>query len=346
MDQDCIKLTTFFGGHRIKGISAHVAAAGLRDARDIPASILLRGTDGCGLRRRLPVRPAASRHPECVVAAAETVATGGQPTTGAMIDRVLSPGGSRLVTARQARLLSEEIDLVGLWDDADEETRLTVYLGRQDRVFQVPAFEVICELLHRRGAAGATVLAGIDGTLRSHDGPRPAGRAAPAPMMIVAIGSGTRLSLVLPEIGDLLRHPLMTLEQVRLCKRDGQIISLPRATPQPGAVGRPLWLKLSVFAREPAGGRSVHRAIIRRLHTAGISGTTLRGVWGFHGEHAPHGGRHVPGLTTVAGPAERIQEAFAVINELTGSRGLVTCETVAVIRTGTALPGRYRDGQG
>ncbi len=251
MDQDCIKLTTFFGGHRIKGISAHVAAAGLRDARDIPASILLRGTDGCGLRRRLPVRPAASRHPECVVAAAETVATGGQPTTGAMIDRVLSPGGSRLVTARQARLLSEEIDLVGLWDDADEETRLTVYLGRQDRVFQVPAFEVICELLHRRGAAGATVLAGIDGTLRSHDGPRPAGRAAPAPMMIVAIGSGTRLSLVLPEIGDLLRHPLMTLEQVRLCKRDGQIISLPRATPQPGAVGRPLWLKLSVFAREP-----------------------------------------------------------------------------------------------
>jgi PII-like signaling protein len=342
VDQDCIKLITYFSGHWIRSISAHAAAAGLHDTRGIPASILLRGADGYSLRQHFPGRPAASRHPERVLAVAETVATGGQPETEAMLDRVLSPGGARLVTAGHARLLSEEIDPVGLWDDVDEATRLTLYLGRQDRVYQVPAFEVICELLHRRGAAGATVLAGIDGTLRSHDGPepRPAGRTAPAPMMIVAIGSGARLGLVLPEIGDLLRRPLMTLEQVHLCKRDGQIISLPQPTPQPGAAGRPLWQKLAVYAREPVrpGGRSVHRAIIGRLRAAGIGATTLHGVWGFRGEHAPHGGRHVPGITTVVGSAERIQEAFAVINELTGSRGLVTCETVTVIRGGCRAP--------
>ena len=60
-------------------------------------------------------------------------------------------------------------------------------------------------------------------------------------------------------------------------------------------------------------GQPVHRAIVRRLRSAGISGaTTLRGIWGFHGDHAPHGdrllqlGRHVPAVTIVVDTPERI----------------------------------------
>ena len=45
-----------------------------------------------------------------------------------------------------------------------EETKLTVYLGRQERVYRVPAFMAVCDLLHRRGVAGATALLGVDGT--------------------------------------------------------------------------------------------------------------------------------------------------------------------------------------
>ena len=55
---------------------------------------------------------------------------------------------------------------------------------------------------------------------------------------------------------------------------------------------------------------------IRRLRSAGISGTTtLRGIWGFHGDHAPHGdrllqlGRHVPTVTIVIDTPERIATA-------------------------------------
>jgi PII-like signaling protein len=85
----------------------------------------------------------------------------------------------------------------------------------------------------------------------------------------------------------------------------------------------------------------VHRTIVRRLRGAGIAGaTTQRGMWGFHGDHAPHGdrllqlGRHVPAVTVVIDSAERIAAAFAVIDELTAEHGLVTSELVPAMRPG------------
>jgi PII-like signaling protein len=116
-----------------------------------------------------------------------------------------------------------------------------------------------------------------------------------------------------------------------------------------GRAGLPLWHKLMVYTSEAAlqDGQPVHRAIVRRLRAAGISGaTTQRGIWGFHGDHAPHGdrllqlGRHVPAVTVVIDSPERIATAFTVIDELTAEQGLVTSETVPAIRlagAGTAL---------
>jgi PII-like signaling protein len=82
----------------------------------------------------------------------------------------------------------------------------------------------------------------------------------------------------------------------------------------------------------------VHRAIVQRLRSAGLSGaTTLLGIWGFHGDHAPHGdrllqlGRHVPAVTIVIDTPERIAGAYSIIDELTSERGLVTCETISCL---------------
>jgi PII-like signaling protein len=61
-------------------------------------------------------------------------------------------------------------------------------------------------------------------------------------------------------------------------------------------------------------------------------------MWGFHGDHPPHGdrllqlGRHVPTVTIVIDTLERIQAAFAIIDDLTVDQGLVTCETIPVMR--------------
>jgi PII-like signaling protein len=324
VDQDCVTLTSYLTERRAASRLTADALAGLCGAGELAAGIILRGTDGAGLRQHLHAGRSAHL-PEDVPAVA--VAVAGRQRIEAVLDQVLKLSGRGLVTLGQARLLSEGVDPVGLWDKPGEATRLTVYFSRQDRVYQVPAFEVICELLHRRGISGATVLAGVDGTF--------AGRVAGTPMMVTAVGSGQRLGLVLPELGGLLRHPLITLEQVRVCKRDGQLISSPQAVPGADPDGRPVWLKLAVYACDSArhDGQSMHQAISRRLHAVGIGGiVTLRGVWGFHGDHAPHGGRHVPAITIVTDTPDRVSAAFSVIGELTAERGLVTSETVAAVR--------------
>ena len=154
-----------------------------------------------------------------------------------------------------------------------------------------------------------------------------------------------RISRVLPELGGLLRRPLLTLERVRICKRDGELLCGPSALPTTDETGMPLWHKLMVYTSEAAqrDGQPIHRAIVRRLRDAGISGaSTLRGVWGFHGNHAPHGdrllqlGRHVPAVTVVIDTPERAATAFSVIDELTEDQGLVTSETVPATPVGAA----------
>lgn len=139
----------------------------------------------------------------------------------------------------------------------------------------------------------------------------------------------------------MLQRPLLTVERVRVCKRDGQLLTAPPALPGTGDHGMALWHKLMVYTSEALRhhGEPVHRAIVGRLRSAGLSGaTTQRGIWGFHGDHAPHGdrllqlGRHVPTVTIVIDTPDRIAAAFSVIDELTSERGLVTSEIVPAMR--------------
>jgi PII-like signaling protein len=236
------------------------------------------------------------------------------------------------------------METLSLRDEVHEETKLTIYLGRQERVYRVPAFVAVCDLLHRRGVAGATAMLGVDGT--AHGRRERASffsRNAGTPMMVIAVGSGERIGRVLPELGGLLRRPLLTLERVRMCKRDGELLCTPSVLPGTDETGMPLWHKLMIYTSEAAlhGGQPIHRAIVRELRAAGIAGTTtLRGIWGFHGDHPPHGdrllqlGRHVPAVSIVIDAPERIATAFAVIDELTREQGLVTSETVPALRAG------------
>ena len=98
-----------------------------------------------------------------------------------------------------------------------------------------------------------------------------------------------------------------------------------------------MWQKLMVYASEQARhGRSpLHVALVRRLRESGASGaTSLRGVWGFHGDHPPHGDRllqlrrHVPVVTILVDTPERIAASFEIVDELTHEAGLVTSEIV------------------
>ena len=75
--------------------------------------------------------------------------------------------------------------------------------------------------------------------------------------------------------------------------------------------------------------------------------TVLRGMWGFHGDHEPHGdkwmqlARRVPVTTIVVDTPDRIAASFEIIDELTSEHGLVTCELVPAL---VSIDGEDRRG--
>jgi PII-like signaling protein len=367
MSVECIKLTSYFGErHRTGGRFVADALLDLYGSHEIAASILLRGTEGFGLKHHLRTDRSLTLSEDLPLTA---IAVDSRPRIEAVLGPTLELNRPGLVTLERARLLTGtglsagagltagaglgvEAGLTAAPGDRPGESKLTVYLGRQERVYRVPAFVAVCDLLHRRGVAGATALLGVDGTARGRrERARFFSRNAEVPMMVVAVGSGDRIGPVLPELGALLRRPLVTLERVQVCKRDGRLVAPPAPLPAADEHGMALWHKLMIFSSEAAqhGGQPVHRAMVRRLRSAGISGATaLRGVWGFHGDHPPHGdrvlqlGRHVPVVTIVIDTPERIATAFPIIDELTSEHGLVTSETIPALRA--AAGDRRRGG--
>ncbi len=349
MNSDSIKLTSYFSERqRTGGRFVADALLDLYGQHQIASSVLLRGTEGFGLKHHLRTDRSLTLSEDLPLVA---VAVDRRPRIEAVLGDTLRLHSPGLLTLERARLLAGELATAGPPEAGPDATKLTVYLGRQERVYRVPAFVAVCDLLHRRGVAGATALLGVDGTSHGRrERARFFSRNAGVPMMVIAVGDGDRIGRVLPELGGLLRDPLVTLERVRVCKRDGELLARPSALPGVDEHGLALWQKIMVFTSEAAldGGQPLHRALVRALRSAGISGaTTLRGVWGFHGDHPPHGdrvlqlGRHVPTVTVVIDTPDRIAAAFGVIDQLTSERGLVTSETIPALH---AVGGGRRRG--
>ncbi|OBF63213.1 hypothetical protein A5753_13065 [Mycobacterium sp. 852002-51971_SCH5477799-a] len=339
MDDDCLKLTTYLAERRRTGGNfVSDVLLGLYAQHRIACGVLLRGIGGFGTGHHLRTDESLtlSEDPPVAIVAVDT-----RTKIEALLAPVLGVKQRGLVTLERARLLHEDVGAQPA-EDLGDAVKLTIYVGRKQRVNGSPAYIALCELMHRRGLAGATVLLGVDGV--AHGERQRAnffGRNTDVPMMIVAVGSGGLIGRVLPEIGELLRRPLITLERVRVCKRDGQFVERPHALPGVDERGLPLFQQLTIYTSESAhhGGVPIHRAIVQRLRQAKTAdgATVLRGVWGFHGDHPPHGDgllsltRRVPVVTIVIDTPANIAESFAVVDELTCNEGLVTSEMVPAL---------------
>jgi PII-like signaling protein len=335
-NDDCLKLTTYFG-ERDRTDDGLVAdeLLDIYGGNRLESSILLRGSEGFGRLHH--------RHTDRLLSLSEdlpvvSIAVDRRERIESMLDLVLQVKRRGLITLERARLLSGEIGPIELPEALGEATKLTVYVGRQERVSGRPAYVAVCDLLHQRGIAGASVLLGVDGTRRGRRTRATFfGRNAQVPMMIIAVGAGEKIAQVLPELGGLLHEPLLTLERVRVCKRDGELLARPHGLPATDEHGLAMWQKLMIYTSQSAlhEGKPLNLEIIRRLRQSGSAGaTSLRGVWGFHGSHAPHGDRflqlrrRVPVVTITVDTPERTARSFEIIDELTAEHGLVTSEMV------------------
>ena len=336
MSRESLKLTVYFGesdrvGHRLLS-DALVDAC---QAHRIHVAVLLRAVEGFGLEQTLRTDRFLSLSEDLPLVA---IAVDERARIEALLPEVTGLVACGLVTIERARLLHDGTAVARASVGGDEATKLTVYLGRDERVRGRPAFVEVVELLHRTGLAGGTALLGVDGMAhRERRRARFFSRNESVPMMVVAVGAGERVAQALPVLDRLLRDPIVTLERVRVCKRDGAQVSSQAQLPEHDATGLGIWQKLTIHAGEQARhrGRPLHTELIRRLRAEGASGaTSLRGVYGFSGDHAPHGDRlfhvrrRVPALTTIVDRPDRVERWFEIVDEVTDEAGLVTSELV------------------
>jgi len=336
---DYLKLTAYFAERERSG--SRFLADSMLDLfaeRNVAGSMMLRGIAGFGQRGfiRTDESLTLSEDPSVTIEAIDTA-----ETMGAIAGDVADLTTRGMITLQRATLLGSEPAAVSL-PDGDDAIKLTMNIGRSRRIDGSPAFYPICDLLHRHHFAGATVLLGVDGTahgmrLRA----RFFSRNLDVPLMIVGVGGASQVQSVMPALAAMPQRPLITAERIQVCKRDGQVVAPPDTLPAHDGQGRPLWQKLTVHTSESArhDGVPIHRALVRRLwESQATSGATvLRGIWGFHGDHKPHGdrliqfGRQVPVWTIIVDTPHGIARSFEIVDELTGTHGLVTCETVPAL---------------
>ncbi len=339
MIEDGLRLSVYFGERdrahgRLLADELIEAFAG----HGVRSSILLRGVEGFGIKHRLQTERLLTLSEDLPLLA---LAVDTQPRIEAVLEQVRAISGDGLITLERARLLSGAAVDTAISSNRDA-VKLTIYLGRQERVGARPAHMAVVECLHRHGVAGASVLLGLDGT--AHGVRQRAGffaRNTQVPLMVQSVGESTSIASALGEIAGMLSDPAMTLERVRVCKRDGVLLAEPWRPPDADATGLAYWQKLVVYASEQTryGHQPLHSALIRQLRREGAAGaTSLRGQWGYHGEHQPHGERfwsirrHVPVLTLLLDTPANMQRWFAIVDEMTSETGLVTSEIVPALR--------------
>jgi PII-like signaling protein len=323
---DCLKLTTYFGERdRADGGFLADAFTEIYARHELKASLVLRGVEGFGHKHHLRTDRLLTLSEDLPIV---SVAVDERERIEAARAEVEALEFDGLVTVERARMVTGGTAAA---QTLNETTKLTVYAGRQERANGRPVHLAVVDLLHDRGIAGATVLLGIDGTAHGvRERARFFARNAQVPVMIIAVGDGGRIAAVLPELVAMLPRPLITLERVDVCKRDGQRLAEPRAPADDGGA----WQKLMVYS-----SGSAYQHLIRALREAGAAGaTSLRGIWGYHGDHAPHGDRlvqgrrHVPVVSVIVDAPQRARRWFDIVDGLTGESGLVTSELVPVAR--------------
>jgi len=323
---NALKLTTYFGERdRAGGRFLSDALADVYAAYGIRASVVLRGVEGFGVKHHLRTDRQLTLSEDLPLV---SVAVDRSERVEGVLGEVVGLFGDGLITLERAVMPDDgDAPAVG----GGNATKLTVYLGRGAHVG-------VIEALHRHGVAGATALLGVDGTA---GGARRRARFFASnldvPQMVIAVGDAEPIAAALAEIEE----PLRTLERVRICKRDGRLLAEPEPVAGSDPSGLGVWQKLMVYCGEQSrhGDRPLSGELVRRLRIAGAAGaTSLRGLWGYHGDHAPHGDsfwqlrRRVPVVTVIVDTPERIRRWFAIVDELTSETGLVTSEQVPALR--------------
>jgi len=231
-------------------------------------------------------------------------------------------------------------------DHPGAQLRLSCYIPRHARTERGPAYLEVVRQLQAHGVDGATAFLGVDGAWAGRRvKARLIGPNREVPLMIIAVGGRESVLAAYEQLRSEPKLWLATVERVRILKRDGELLDRPTGA---GDLPEGARYKLSLFCSSAARYRSrpIHEQLLTGLRELGIPGATgLRGIWGYHGDHRPHGERllrwrrHAPlYLTTIVEP-RLVGAAFALFDQVSVERGLVIEELIPIYapQAGAAL---------
>ena len=306
---ECLEVTTFGACH------AHKTPAKAEHGYELTRCLLLRGIDCSG---------------GFVDSADAMLLAGTEADVRSRIDAVRGAMGRTPVAVGRARAATSTIVLGPAADERRE--RVSVYLEGNDRIQRKRAHVVVCELLRRNGLAAAVAYRDLHYPSRTD---------SRKPMVIVAIGFGTQIAAALRALHRLREWPLITVQTVSICKRDGDVVDGLRPVVSHAERGMAPWNRLTIYTESSARhqGQPLHRALLSRLHAVGVIGAvTLRGAGGFVAELSALGelqlSRQVPLVTMVVDTTAHIARTFDAVEECTARHGLVTNEALSGVPSG------------
>jgi PII-like signaling protein len=215
--------------------------------------------------------------------------------------------------------------------------KLTVFVTESDTRHGRPVFQILVEMAHKHGLAGATVTRGLmgygaGGTVHTAH----PDLASKLPVRVEIVDSAEAIDRILPDVYDLVDEGLVELSDVEVVKYK------PRQ-PQPGTAeghvkleGKAKMMRVHVGANDQWEGEPLYEALIKRFHLLDLAGATVyRGVAGYGASGRVH--RHTllhhgddPITVVVVDTVEKLQAAMPAIDEMVGS-GMVVLSDVDVV---------------
>jgi PII-like signaling protein len=333
VNENGVRLTTYFDERaRVEHGLLVDALFELYERNEIHTSVLLRGVDGFAQRHR--------HHTDRFLTLSESlpavsVAIDTPERIERMLPDALAVARSGFATLERTRVVSgTDLDRLELGSERGGPIKLTLYGGRAARSDRDAGYVGATRLLRDAGAASATVLLPVDGTL--HGERRRArffARNAQVPLVLETIGDPDRVGSVLPRVLELLDDPVATIEPVQICKLAGELRSDPWPPERRGGAPLASSVELTVRLEEQAkhAGHPLSLMLVRELRQHGAAGATvLRGVHGFYGEHLPYADpflalrRNVPVHVIVIDSPPAIGRLWPIVDRLTREAGIVT----------------------